>query len=42
MVPLVAIYLLWGVWFLKEESGPQRIVAALVMIAGVFVISFAQ
>jgi uncharacterized membrane protein len=33
---------LWGVWFLKEESGPQRIIAALVMIAGVFVISFAQ
>lgn len=33
---------LWGFWILKEQSGVQRIVATLVVVAGVFVISFAQ
>ncbi len=31
---------LWGVWFLKETGGAQRVLAALVMISGVFVIAF--
>jgi drug/metabolite transporter (DMT)-like permease len=33
---------LWGVWFLKEQGGLQRILAAVIMLIGVFVISFAQ
>jgi drug/metabolite transporter (DMT)-like permease len=33
---------LWGVWFLKERGGRERLLAVLFMVAGVFVISFAN
>jgi drug/metabolite transporter (DMT)-like permease len=33
---------LWGVWFLKEQGGRERIMAVALMVAGVFVISFAH
>jgi drug/metabolite transporter (DMT)-like permease len=33
---------LWGVWFLKERGGWERVWAVALMIMGVFVISFAN
>ncbi|MBF0331537.1 MAG: EamA family transporter [Candidatus Omnitrophica bacterium] len=33
---------LWGVWFLKEKGGRERLLAVLLMVAGVFIISFAH
>jgi drug/metabolite transporter (DMT)-like permease len=33
---------LWGVWFLKERGGWERILAVALMITGVFVISFSH
>lgn len=32
----------WGVWFLKERGSWERILAVALMVAGVFVISFAN
>jgi len=31
---------LWGVWFLKERGGWERVLAVALMVVGVFVISF--
>ena len=33
---------LWGLWFLKERGGLERVLAVALMIAGVFVISFSN
>ncbi len=33
---------LWGVWFLKEKGGPERLFAVALMVAGVFIISFSN
>jgi drug/metabolite transporter (DMT)-like permease len=33
---------LWGVWFLKERGGRERILAVALMVAGVFIISFSN
>ena len=33
---------LWGVWFLKERGGWERLLAVGLMIAGVFIISFSN
>ena len=33
---------IWGLWFLKEQAGRERLLAVLLMVAGVLVISFAN
>ncbi len=33
---------IWGLWFLKEHAGRERLLAVFLMVAGVLVISFAN